>query len=123
MRNLNKTEARLKKVSGKLAGSRTRPKKPKLRASHLLPVEVFSEKFSWPTKIAYVLWKLKAATAEQVAAEINELQGTASQEEVADVQITVSEFLNKLFRSGKIKAKPQPGGESHFSLISKYHLK
>jgi hypothetical protein len=90
-----------------------------LRANHrsvtpLLPLENYSKGFSWPSKIAFVLDTIKQGSVDEVTAEIIELEGLASQEGVAEVNVTVSEFLDKLSRIGKIACKTLSGNKVYF---------
>lgn len=111
----------LKKVQEKLQGIVTLKsnvfKKSKKKITPLIAPSRFSECYSWPSKIAYALQFIKKGTPEEVASEIVELEGTASQEGVAELTVTVSEFLEKLRKVGKIKARSKPKKARVYSLI------
>ena len=121
MKDSKVTNRRLKKVQEKLQGlvtfRRNMLKRSKKKISPLIAPSRFSECYSWPSKIAYALQFVKKGTPEEVASEIVELEGTASQEGVAELTVTVSEFLEKLRKVGKIKAHSTPEKVRVYSLI------
>ena len=82
----------------------------------LLPLESFSECFSWPSKISFVLFSIREGTAEEIAAEIVELEGVASEDGVSEIQHTVKEMLEKLYALGKITRREESGTRK-YSLI------
>jgi DNA-binding PadR family transcriptional regulator len=63
----------------------------------------FSEASSIRDMILYVLSVMHKGSAAEVAAEIVELQGIASEEEVADITITIEQELEKLLEEGLVK--------------------
>lgn len=83
----------------------------------LLPLESFSECFSWPSKISFVLFSIREGTAEDISAEIVELEGIASEDGVTEVQHTVKEMLEKLHILGKITCR-EDSGKRKYALIT-----
>jgi DNA-binding PadR family transcriptional regulator len=62
----------------------------------------FSEASSIRDKILYVLSLMHKGSAAEIAAEIVELQGIASEEEVAEIAITIEQELEKLCEEGVV---------------------
>ncbi len=62
-----------------------------------------TEEFDWPAKIAFALSVIEEGTAEEIASTIVELEGDAAQGRVAEVTVTVGEFLEALQKDGRIK--------------------
>jgi hypothetical protein len=60
----------------------------------------FSNQLSLDEKVLYVLSLLKRATADEVAMEIMELQGTTTEEGVAELTISTAESLHHLQQQG-----------------------
>lgn len=63
----------------------------------------FSEELSFEQQTLYVLSKLKKGSAGEIAAELMELKGVASEEGVADLTIHVERQLEKLCAGGIVK--------------------
>lgn len=108
----------LQKIAGGTdsAGKRYRTPGNNKTVTPLLPLKSFSKGFSWPSKISFVLFSIKQGTAEDVAAEIAKLEGITSQEGIAEVTLTVTDFLEKLFQIGKIASRIKTG-KNVYSLI------
>lgn len=119
MKGIKFQNPRLRKVREKLQGGftlRSNVGRSKRKVAPLIAPSRFSECYSWPSKIAYALQFIKQGTPEQVASEIIELEGTASQEGVAEMTITVSDFLQKLSKAGKVKSISSAGRVKVYSL-------
>lgn len=67
-------------------------------------------------KILYVLSLLKKATADEVAMEIMELQGTATEEGVADLTIATTEALKQMQHEGLVKMETESDKQTRYSL-------
>lgn len=67
-------------------------------------------------KVLDVLALLKKATLDEVASEIIELQGIATEEGVADITIEIQEQLNKLHNDGEITMVTEHDKQTRYSL-------
>lgn len=76
----------------------------------------FSSHLSLSEKVLYVLSLLKKATADEVTTEIMELQGTATEEGVADLTIATTEALNHLQCEGLLKMETESDKQTRFKL-------
>ena len=63
----------------------------------------FAEARSIEDKIQYVLSVMHKGRVGEIAAEIVELQGIASEEEVADTTLTIEKELDKMCEKGVVK--------------------
>lgn len=64
----------------------------------------FSEELSFEQQALFVLSKLKKGSAGEIAAELMELKGVASEHGVADLTVYVERQLEKLSAEGTIQA-------------------
>jgi hypothetical protein len=78
--------------------------------------ENYSGDLSLNEKALYVLSLLKKATADEVAMEIMELQGTSSEEGVADLTIATAEALKYLQHEGPVKMETESDKQTRYSL-------
>lgn len=78
----------------------------------------FSNNLSLQQKALSVLSLLKKATADEVAMEIMELQGSASEEGVAELTIATTEALNKMQHEGLLKMETESDKKIRYSLKS-----
>ena len=62
----------------------------------------YKKSLSFKEKVLYVLSFLKKASAEDVSAEIIELDGLSAEEEVMEMTIETKEQLNKLYEDGEV---------------------
>ena len=76
----------------------------------------YSEHLQLNEKVLYVLSLLKKATADEVAMEIMELQGTTTEEGVADLTITTAEALKHLQHEGLVKMETESDKQTRYSL-------
>jgi hypothetical protein len=67
-------------------------------------------------KIIFVLSLFEKATADQVAMEIAELQGIASEESMAELTIAVNEALHQMQHEGVLKMETAPDKLVRYSL-------
>ena len=67
-------------------------------------------------QIIYVLSLLKKATADEVAMEIMELQGTATEEGVAELTIATTEALQQMQKEGRLKMETESDKQTRYSL-------
>lgn len=84
--------------------------------------EAFSADMQLKDKILFVLSKLHRATPDQVAMEIMELQGTASEEGVAELIITVTQAMNELQHEGVLKGFTEEGKQTRYTLTQDNQL-
>lgn len=68
------------------------------------------------SKVIYVLSLFEKATLDEVATEIVELDGIATEEGVADVTIEIREQLNRLHHDGEIKMVTEDDKKTRYSL-------
>ncbi|HYH14994.1 MAG TPA: hypothetical protein VD794_07235 [Flavisolibacter sp.] len=78
----------------------------------------FTEAASLRDKVRYVLNVLHKASADEVAMEVMELQGIASEEGVAALTIDVEEELQQLMEEGLITAVKEHRQKKRFSLVA-----
>lgn len=76
----------------------------------------FSSSLPVNEKAVYVLSILKKATADEVAMEIMELQGVASEEGVADLTIEITEALKEMQHEGVVKMETESDKQTRYSL-------
>ena len=79
----------------------------------------FSNDLSLNEKVLYVLSLLKKATADEVAMEIMELQGTATEEGVAELTIATTQALGHLQQQGLLKMETTSDKQTRFWLNEK----
>ena len=76
----------------------------------------YSTNLSLGEKVVYALSLLKKATVDEVATEIVELDGIATEEGVADITIEIQEQLNKLHDDGEVKMVTEQDKKTRYSL-------
>ncbi len=74
----------------------------------------YSGNLSLNEKVLYVLSLLSKATADEIAMEIMELQGTAAEEGVAELNIETIEALNHLHQQGLVKMETQSNKQIYY---------
>ncbi|WP_207495783.1 hypothetical protein [Aridibaculum aurantiacum] len=67
-------------------------------------------------KVMYVLSLLQRATADEVAMEIMELEGTATEEGVAELTIATNEALRQLQHDGMLKMETSSDKQTRYWL-------
>ncbi len=67
----------------------------------------YANSLSLKEKVLYVLSQLKKATADEVAMEIMEFQGTTTEEGVAELTIATTEALKLLQHEGLVKMETE----------------
>jgi hypothetical protein len=78
----------------------------------------FPETATLREKILYILTVLHKASADEVAMELMEMQGIASEEGVANLTIDVEEEIQKLQEEGRIVTVKEHRQKKRFSLPS-----
>lgn len=78
--------------------------------------EGFSNNLSLNEKVLYVLSLLKKATADEVTMEIMELQGTVTEEGVAELTITTTEALKQMQHDGVVKMETESDKQTRYAL-------
>jgi len=76
----------------------------------------FSIHLTTDQKVLYALSLLKRATADEVAMEIMELQGTTTEEGVAELTISTAETLHHLQHQGILKMETESDKQIRFWL-------
>lgn len=80
--------------------------------------EKFEESLSLEHKILYVLSIMPHASADEVAMEIMELQGTATEESVAELTNATSEKLHQLQQQAIVKMETTHEKQTRYWLSS-----
>ncbi len=74
----------------------------------------YANSLSLKEKVLYVLSQLKKATADEVAMEIMEFQGTTTEEGVAELTIATTEALKLLQHEGLVKMETEKDKQSRY---------
>lgn len=77
----------------------------------------FSAQQSLPEQVLYVLTLLNKATAEQIAMELMELKGVATEEGVANLNREVENVLRKLHDKHLVKQSTEPDKKVHYFFV------
>jgi hypothetical protein len=77
----------------------------------------FTEATTLREKVLYVLSVLQKASADEVAMEIMELQGVASEEGVANLTVDVGEELQRMMDEGLVTAIKEHRQKKRFGLV------
>lgn len=78
----------------------------------------FAETTTLRDKVLYVLNVLHKASADEVAMEVMELQGLASEESVAALTIDVEEELQRLLDEGVVETVKEHRQKKRYSLVT-----
>jgi hypothetical protein len=76
----------------------------------------FTDAATLRDKIMYTLSVMHKGSAEEIAAEIVELQGIASEEGVADLTLDVEKELQKLHDDGRVEQVKEHRQKNRYSL-------
>ncbi len=79
-------------------------------------VNHYDNTLSLKEKVLYMLSILKKATADEVAMEIMELQGTSTEEGVAELNVAVREALKELQHEGLLKMQTEKDKQIRYFL-------
>ena len=85
---------------------------------HTIP-QHFDEKQTLSEKIVYTLSLMHKGSAEEIAAEIAELQGIASEEGIAEINIAVEKEVEKLQEGGTLEVVKEHRQKKRFALAGK----
>jgi len=82
-----------------------------------MPVpEHFSTRLSLQQQVVYVLSLQEEGTPEEIAMELIELRGIASEERVADLTVAIENELQKMEKVGLVRAEKETGQPSRYRL-------
>lgn len=79
----------------------------------------FNESHSITEKILYTLSLMHKGSAEEIAAEIAELQGIASEEGVAEINLAVEKEIEKLVEGGTLEVVKEHRQKKRYALAQK----
>ncbi len=77
-----------------------------------------SDKNVTAEKVMYIISLKETASADEIATEIMEIQGLATEGEVAETKIAVEHLLRQLRDEGKIWIVSDAGEEMRFALVA-----
>jgi hypothetical protein len=89
---------------------------PLYEKQHYMSQENNIEGMTLPEKVKHVLAILKKGSPDEIAMEIMEMQGVASEESVAELTVETTELLEKLCEEGVVVKVKEPRQKVRYRL-------